>query len=529
MSFLTLITPAFIVLILTQLLRLSVKRMATSDNAVHRYYIDVIRERGHRLPIRLPNVLNQVFICDPLYMHLALSYLSKNQVEQVSRFFNSIVMVLQFVGISIITQKTLIPSLDTIQSLILVTALSLTPQYYVWTNARSLGISSRALGIFLFASLILSQYLVREEPFVYQAIPIFVAFLIWGTNIFAMQAMLFISVGLMITFREADLFRSAAFGLGFFIALHPSYAFNYMRQRFMHSKVYATKLAKVFILKFRPSIWKDLILDIWVLLIKSPKSALLYAYQNAVLVVLILNPIAVMTLLTVYDKNLTGFALFSWHIFVLGCLIFFATSFRKTRFLGEPERYIELVTPFAFIALVSVSISEQKTGEYPFIALLIYSALITALQVFYSFVVHKRSEFNGLTKEDLIEITDIIEKSRTTDPNIRMICNNQNWIYTLLNTNWSFVIYYPSQETIAGLDHSEFIENHPYFSDSAIERFINSFNINIYIRDLSHSSNKSLHGTGSAKVLYQNKKMEIVQYLNASPSESNQPKPDYKQ
>jgi hypothetical protein len=187
------------------------------------------------------------------------------------------------------------------------------------------------------------------------------------------------------------------------------------------------------------------------------------------------------------------------------------------------------VTPFAFITLVSITISQQQTRENLFIGLLIYTAAITVSQVFYSFVVHRRAESNVLTKRDLSEIGDIIDRSCTKDPNIRIICNNQNWIYTLLNTRWSFVIYYPSQDTIAGLGHSEFIENHPYFSDPAIERFIKSFNINIYVRDLRHTSNKTLQAMGPEKILFKNEKMEIVQYSTVNPSESNLQKQNCKQ
>ena len=232
---------------------------------------------------------------------------------------------------------------------------ALTPQFYHALSARNFGLSARGTGLLLLTGFFFAAFTVEElnAPAVSWPAVALLGWLVWGFSTFAQQALCILSVLLLILMGRWVPLAGTALGLALFVALHPRYSIGYLRHTFRLIRTYAAQLGtRVLILKRRESIWRDLIWDIWRRLHeKGAAQALRYAYENSVAVVVLLNPLVVWCCWSAVRgaelrHGILGFCL---SLAACGSLAALLTSFRISRFLGEPERYVEAVTPWAVL------------------------------------------------------------------------------------------------------------------------------------------------------------------------------------
>ena len=127
----------------------------------------------------------------------------------------------------------------------------------------------------------------------------------------------------------------------------PGYFLSYIRGQYNHKKIWIKHLAKIDLLKNRPSVYRDFIYDFY------KKKNLKYFLTNPIIEVLTGFPLLLALAYVrpeIFKNNIIIFS-------AVACFIF--TSFRVTRFLGEPQRYIEMALPMLVLMAVKYLTTEQ--------------------------------------------------------------------------------------------------------------------------------------------------------------------------
>lgn len=154
-------------------------------------------------------------------------------------------------------------------------------------------------------------------------------------------------------------------------------------------------LAPIYVLAKRRSIWGDLVGDIWLRFSDGLQRGVLYAYENSILIVVFLNPFAGLACWgRVWTKQpLTGLVSYAGSLALAGIVAAFLTSFRPTRFLGEPERYVEAVTPW--IVLCGTDFIYLHWGFNALIVIVLLCAAMSLAQLCASYVLMKHVAVAG--------------------------------------------------------------------------------------------------------------------------------------
>jgi len=376
--------------------------------------------------------------------------------------------------------------------------LYLNPFNFDSNNAKNINLSPRLLGVVigqLFLCFIASYHITEEVIFLF-LISIFIPLVIYTTQ-FTLQ---FISIIFLvhIFFFETQIIIAYLLGLLFTVAINIKYFIFYFKMQLQHKTFYSKKLADQFILKVRYSIWRDFIYDFWIK--PKNKSFILYIYNNPVIQALFGFPLLIFFIINFvsnyeniyYIKNNGKVLLF----FVPVLLCFFAfiiTSFRRTRFLGEPQRYLEFSTPFLVVLLIT-NYHENILGVY--LSFLLF--LISLLTVY--ILKNKISDIKNIKEISLYKIKDYITNKSKIEKSV-IFCNNLNITKKLLDTNNSFFWGMPVNEAIGNYNYKNVFDEYPIVSNDIIPELIDSFKVDTVIIDTSVKSyNKSVINNINQKI-----------------------------
>jgi hypothetical protein len=457
-----------------------------SDHPVHVFLARAIRERGHRLPIRIPGLLNPSYCSAyPLFLHWLLSFLPPDSLGQVARLLNPVVNTLLVVLVYVALK---LPGMDagalSAHAGFVALLYCLTPQFYQGNSARNYGISSRPIGILLIQVLVLLCFRAQSgSGLLLLAAGTFTAYAIWGFNTFAQQAMLLFGIGLGLVAGQWTVLAFAGASLVLFVLIHRDYAISYLIHTVQFSAAYATRLARVFVLRQRYSVWRDLVWDIWRRLQRSVPKGLRYAYDNPVLIVCFLNPLTVLGAYAATRGAVpVGFVRYCGIVAAVGGLACFATTLRLTRFLGEPERYIEMVTLVGTIAGAAFLL--RVVGETVLWAVVGYFICVNVAQV--GIVLVLRAQV-AVTMEDLTLIEDAVATHRGGEP-VRCCSNNEVVSKVLMRNPWSFVRFWSAEQRISGYAIDEAIDTFPHLKREPLEAWLREFEINVCVLDKTNFS-----------------------------------------
>jgi len=249
--------------------------------------------------------------------------------------------------------------------------------------------------------------------------------------------------------------------------------------------IYAKYLANRFILKHRYSIWRDWIYDFWFKKEKKITTKFSYIYTNSFFILIFLNPFVPISLYGYFHQvtltNEINIALYSFamKVNIVGVIIFILTSLRVTRFLGEPERYVEIIIPFSAISGI---ITLTAFGSNLYINLLIVLFIIINLVQLILFVILRKSYQHDIA--NLKEfISQRIEEANFENLSINFFSNNQDWTKFFLNTKWNFIYFYPTVYEIGGVHITELIETFPYFNSKGVLQILKIYKINYCLID----------------------------------------------
>ncbi|PPR77277.1 MAG: hypothetical protein CFH01_01619 [Alphaproteobacteria bacterium MarineAlpha2_Bin1] len=458
-----------------------------SDQSVHIFLANVIKENRYKLFVKVPRIINESFCGGyPLFLHWLIAIIGIRRIKYVEILLNPIINTLIIIALAIVMIKK-------IDFLVLETCLlfALTPQFYHAFSARNFGISARSLGILLFFLLcIFNFFFIQNENYIFFVSGVICSYLIWGTSTFALQANIFISFLLGFIFNEWSLFILLfCSGILFFI-LHPKYSISYVWHTIRFSYTYSTKLAKIFILDRRKSIWLDFIYFFYIkILNENIKKSIQYIYENSIIIILFLNLSIPIFLISIFDSKINNdypdFIYYSFKLTFIGTILFLFTSFKKTRFLGEPERYIEIISPFS-ISFMAYYVIEKNYNI--FWVIVIYYICVNILQFLITISIKKELSFR---KEKLKNIASIIKKLKP-DNKINFTSNNDEILKYFQVYRWNFARYWSYEEKFCGYSIDEAFIKFPYIKTNIIENVIQKFDINIFLFDKINSDTESI-------------------------------------
>src|SRR5579883_1650739 len=453
-----------------------------SDHAVHVFLTGRIRKGGFRLFTRIPDLLNDCF-CGalPLYLHWTMAHFRAGAIYWSERLLNPALNSLHIVMVAAIAtfffERESWPA-----HLIGATSclFALTPQFYHPLSARNFGVSARGTGLLLLTAFFFAAYCVDAAPATsWIALPI-LGWLIWGFSTFAQQALCIFSVLLpLLTGRWAAPI-GAALGLALFIAIHPRYSIGYLLHTIRFIRAYAKSMAPIYILQRRPSIWRDLVFDLWRRFADQGLArGLRYACENSVLVIILLNPLTVVAGSVAIGGGAdlrSGAYGYCVALAVCGLVAALLTSFRLSRFLGEPERYVEVATPWAVLA--GAYVVNDRLGHGALLGLGAFFVLIDLMELGSSrFLVSVVAP----DTPDLEQLERCIE--RRWGSSARVCCNNEHYTKMLLRNDWKFAYCMAIGNSYGGMTVEESFSRFPILRPNACRRIVTQFKINACVLD----------------------------------------------
>ncbi len=422
-----------------------------SDHPVHAFLRDGIRANGLRIPRTVQGLLNRThFGALPQYMHWCLAVLPDATARIFDWALNPIVNSLHVVILWVASQYLgQIAGTNTDGLWLGILIVALTPQFFHATSARNFGLSARGIGLCLLT--VFQSGIVLTQYYQYRILGWFIAataaWLILGFNTFALQVVVLTSP-IQAALGVWQALAAVTIGTTIFLVLHPAYSISYLEATYKFIMTYATSVAQTTILKRRFSHWKDLfgggILNKYYS--EGVSKAILYAYENSILIALILNPATVLAAIIALDRRMEGSALqntLATYI-IAGFAVMLATSCRSLRFLGEPERYIEAVTPWAIPYLVFfTNIGRNKDLQESF---LFYSITLVILQIGLTWrISEKNRSRNGAIQE--LETFLKEEQDKVQMTKLRLCFDNEQTSKLLLRYGWEYVcMMVPGQE-----------------------------------------------------------------------------------
>jgi hypothetical protein len=483
-----------------------------SDHPVHAFLIRAIRDNKNRFFLRIPNLLNNCYCAAlPLYIHWILSYFRSNAMPVAERLLNPFMNaahVIVFGAIAIMTIRPL--DVPVIFVGLAICIFALTPQFYHALSARNFGLSARGVGLLLLTVFFFSGYCVETgtSSILFWSLLIISSCLVWCFSTFAAQAMCIISFLLMLTGFHTVTFVGALLGMLIFVGLHPKYSLGYLQHTLRFIYAYATELAPIYILSRRKSIWRDLIWDIWINFGSGMKNGVRYAYENSILVVIILNPLVPVSCWaslshSVPDTGLIGYA---GAVTLAGMLAAVLTSFRLTRFLGEPERYIEAVTPWAVI--VGAYYFQLNYGVALLMSLVVIFFLMDIVQLYLSKLL---ANYISNKPINLVETEKIIEKQ--LGRNVRFCSNNEQITKRLMLNDWRFAYCMTVGQDYCSMKVQEAFSIFPHLRREACQRIVSTYQINACVLDRTLYDtlfNEPIPGLESVTVAYESEGIRLL-------------------
>lgn len=462
------------------------KKILASDQRVHLLYIDAIKKNKHKFILTCGNYLVQKKISYPQFIHWCLSFFSNKAVVQLQRYFPLIfatLSTLAFCFFSVKVYSYINPSFS-VESFTLISGLIfvLTPFSYNINNAKNAGISARGLGVFF--GQVYAYCLVLftiEGLYVYLLIAFFCALIIILSNQLGTQYLLFATPLFSLVYLDGFLMIPLVVSILAFFLILPKVFLQFWVGQFGHKLFYFRHIYKT-LLKYRASIWGDVFWYIWKLLItrQKPKGGgtlFMYIYTNSIIILIFMLPLTlpVLSYCIFYFSRLDCHIKFLFFPILIGLILFILFSFRRTRFLGEPERYVEF--NIGFMAVLCLFFFKQDI----YVSLIIYQVVIVVFQIIAPRIKVKVKQ--GKISNRLVLIENQLIAFSSSGIEVRLLSNNTEITRLLLGP--MIKVFYGSVNTemYGEFHYNELYHDFNRMKNEKIVPVINSFDINYFILD----------------------------------------------
>ncbi len=486
----SIIIPLFCLLNLIQ----ATRAKPSSDHHFHLSLIKAIKNNQHKFVHSHPNRIGEKNFAYPQLFHWIISFLPMRIIDNYYIMFSVIVNILQL-AMFLFFLKTIFPSIDSnvsYETFILLGGLIFifTPFSYAIWNAKIKGISARGFGLLLGQLyLYLVTYTYLFDNFLFLGVSFLVGFLIIISSQFAMQYLCISAILFALFSRNPFFLLIPVFSLFLFYLIMPEIAENFTKGQLNHKRIYYRYLSEKYILKIRPSIWRDFVSDFASKIKVEGWQSILYIYYNPVVSIFYGFPFLILFCLhLIFQANVseimanTVIANICFPI-LISLLVFLLTSFRRTRFLGEPERYIEFCMPH--ICILGAYLCAQSQ-------LLAYVGLgFSVLMVIVQFVLQQLQRKHGSTTRKEKSIQKLLESiwnlADKNHDNVRIFSNNSLINKRLISGNWK-VLNINLTSLYTGKFHFNDIYpvEYPYISSEVIIPLLSEFNIHWFILDTEY-------------------------------------------
>ena len=453
-----------------------------TDHPGHVFLVRAIRDNGYRLFTRVPRLLNHAIIgAIPLYLHAIFARLGERAMFWAERLLNPAMSAAQILIFAILAYRARTSDTDGLAAILATVAcFAFCPQFTHALSARNFGLSSRSIGLAALTVCLSGAWLAERDPAFAAGwlLGLGGAFAVWAFSTFAAQALVLLVAGMALAGGHYTPGLMALGGLAGFVAVHPRFAPAYLRDTIAFLREYRRELAPLYILARRFSVWRDLWRDIPRALCASPVAGLRYAYENPVLIVVLLNPL---TLAAAYarlaDELAPGLPAFAGDVTLAGLAAMVATSLRATRFLGEPERYVEAVTPWS--ALAASGWIAGRFGADTLEAIAVVFVILAVVQL---------GLFRILFRYIISRPLDIAGAERAIAAfappgGVRLASNNEHMTKLFMYNDWDFAYCIAVGRGYAGMSITEAFERFPILRQSAFENVLERYRINVCVLD----------------------------------------------
>lgn len=326
-----------------------------SDHYFHLKLVDFIKKSGHKF-VKEKSYLefSEKNFSYPQLFHWILSFLPEKIYEEKYKYITLSVKILEILAFNIflifLSGRLQFEGIDFFYANVIV---NIFPFSYAAWNSKNTGLSARGIGLVsgqIYTYLIVAYVLTNNMILLFALFA--VVFVIMILSQMAMQYVLLSIPFFVLFFKIPEIIAFPFLSFCLFYAIMPQVAKNYIIGQYNHKRNYALFLADIFILKNRPSIYRDFIYDFWIKLKKNFISGMAYIYLNPLLEIFYGIPFLWFVLYAGSKNELNKESYIMLYTILAALAVFFITSFRWTRFLGEPQRYLEFVIPLITIVYV---------------------------------------------------------------------------------------------------------------------------------------------------------------------------------
>ena len=326
----------------------------SGDAAIHLIIADGIRRNGHRIPDRFPEFLLSGPHNYPSCFHWLLSFIPRKTLEKFEPFIGTLIELVH--NIFVFTACYYLALRQGVTNAIWVGFLAtiifaLTP-LFVDHVGRVFLLSERPFGsllgtIFVFFGL---QYIVSPNLWLLVGAAVVIG-IIFISSKFTVQAILFISFIFSLLSWTVKLWLPIAAGFLLISLASRGYALRVLAGHLRHSIFYKKFLLQNYL---RPtSQYRDLFQSLIrairhpYILIKAFRTNSLLKLFSMMPWVIVLFPLAIKNSKSLESNSLLQVCL----LWIVSCgAVLCITSFNGMRFLGEPERYLEIsILPVSFL------------------------------------------------------------------------------------------------------------------------------------------------------------------------------------
>lgn len=392
--------PLFLIFLGSQLL---LKRTVGRQISLDQYYyiglVLAIKRNRNRFVVEHPNIIDEHNFITPQLFFWVCSFFSERFIRKHAwylSYINHLITFFLVITLFPFVYRLFIPDEKTWLTVVFMSGLLyiFTPFYHAAWLVRNIAFSARNFGLLLG---ILEVFLVLYARIYGFGLIIFIALtvlniLIIVGSLFTVQFSFFFLLFISFFFKNGLYFLTFPAGLLLCLVLLPSITLPYLRGQYWHKYIFNKYLAKDFLLTGRPSIWRDLVYDIWKTLKNKGKGGIYYAITNPVVFALLGIPVFTVCMIAavIYRNPDVRYAalIYDLYAIIFSCgLGFLITSFRKTRFLGEPERYLEFANPFCILLfnLLLLSGAGKNNAFFSNAVLIGLSIILSSLLLLYNY------------------------------------------------------------------------------------------------------------------------------------------------
>lgn len=430
----------------------------------HFFHLSLIKRIHEQKKIQLKNIFTygEKYPVYPQLYHLLLSpfYNIIKDRPSVIILFSFLIERLMFL-VYILTFYYLFEIHTNLLFLQLFLYFTFTGDLFSW-NSKSRGLNTRGIGISL--AYLYLFLIIFSVPFA-NVYLIILSVIIFLSSQFAFQFITFFNLLSLVLFKTYEPLMCEFVGLFLLICFWPSYTIAFIKGQINHKYNYFKYLSHVFLFKYRYSIWRDFFYDFFKQ--KTLKKTLIYFLSNPIIEVIISIPFLI---ISIYISTISSVDLIPSafdNVILITFFIAFLTSFRYTRFLGEPQRYLDFILPISIIYSSVYLINSNFL-----LPIIVYILFFNALKLY----INRKVNFK--TKD-----TDIFLYFNENDHSNKLLLSDNSNLSKSLMAFGLQVLRFDLTKRMKSLDDFKKIHNNSYefIEDDAFIDFKQNFNVDLIL------------------------------------------------